>query len=262
MKIAIIILHFGKLETTKKCLHELKKKIGNNSLILINNTPDDCKPLTLMIPGTKLIDNRSNLGFSKGVNQGITLALKDKSVEAIFLMNNDLVLIHGGFNQLALVFNKIPTAGIVTPILHHKDGYDWGGKYSKWRGMVKHKNWGNKPKTTQTTQHVAGAAMLIRRKVIEKIGLLDERFFLYFEDLDYCLRTHDAGFTIHITPEVIAEHAVSAGTTSLARTRYQWVSHAKFLTKHLFGHAYPTAYLYNLIFYPVVMLKIFMTSGR
>lgn len=262
MKIAVIILHFGKLETTKRCLQELKKKIGDNQLILINNTPDDCKGLTLVIPGTKLIDNRQNLGFAKGVNQGITLALKDKSVQAVFLMNNDLVLSHGGFNQLTLIFNKIPTAGIVTPILHHKGGYDWGGRYNKWTGMVKHKNWGNKPKTIQVTQHVAGAAMLIKRKVIEKIGLFDERFFLYFEDLDYCLRAHDSVYTIHITPDVIAEHAVSAGTTSLARTRYQWVSHFKFVTKHLLRHAYPTAYLYNLVFYPLVMLKLLLSNPK
>jgi len=256
MKIAVIILHFGKLETTKACLKDLSKKIGDNQVILINNTSDDCNGLTLVIPGTKLINNTHNLGFATGVNQGIKLALKDDSIGAVFLMNNDLKLSVGGFKQMELVFNKIASAAIVSPILHHSGGYDWGGKYSKWSGMVRHKNWQNKPKTIQSVDHVAGAAMLIKRSVIKKIGMLDERFFLYFEDLDYCLRTISEPYTIHITPDVVAEHAVSAGSSSFARTKYQWTSHFKFVTKHLFGLAYPTAYFYDLFFYPLVLLKI------
>lgn len=255
MKIAVIILHFGKIVTTKNCLHELKKKIGSHSLILVNNTQDDVAPLSKIIPGTKIINNATNKGFAAGVNQGIGLALKDKSVGAVFLMNNDLSLVFGGFNQLELVFNKIGSAGIVTPILHHAGGYDWGGKYNKWTGMVRHKNWNNKPKTVQSVTHVAGAAMLIKRQVIEKIGLFDERFFLYFEDLDFCLRVLDAPYTIHITPDVVAEHAVSAGSNAFARTKYQWASHLKFVTKHLFRNAYPTAYLYDLLFYPLILIK-------
>lgn len=263
MKLAVIILHFGKIETTKNCLTKLKDKIGSHSLILINNSLDDIGSLTKIIKNTKLIDNRNNVGFAKGVNQGITLALKDSSIEAIFLMNNDLELAFGGFKQLELVFNKVASAGIVSPILHHAGGtaspsgvYDWGGKYSKWSGMVRHKNWTNKPKTIQSVEHVAGAAMLIKRSLIKKIGLFDERFFLYFEDLDYCLRALAEPYTIHITPEVVAEHQVSAGSTSYLRTRYQWSSHFKFVTKHLFRLAYPTAYLYDLIFYPLILLKI------
>lgn len=258
MKIAVIILHYGKLATTKECLQDLKAKIGDNYVILINNTQDDLTVLTKMIPGTKLINNPHNLGFAAGVNQGIQLAFKDKSTTNVFLMNNDLSLVFGSFQQLLLTFNKFPASGIVSPILHHAGGYDWGGKYNKWTGMVKHKNWPNKPKTTQTVTHVAGAAMLISRAVIDKVGQFDERFFLYFEDLDFCLRTIAAGYTIHINPDVVAEHAVSSGSSAFGRTRYQWRSHSIFVSKHLFKLAYPTAYLYDVLFYPLVLLKIWL----
>lgn len=170
-------------------------------------------------------------------------------------MNNDLSLTFGSFAQLLLTFNKFPTAGIVSPVLHHQGGYDWGGKYSKWSGMVRHKNWENKPKTTQTVAHVAGAAMLISRAVVDKIGLFDERFFLYFEDLDFCLRATSAGFTIHINPDVVAEHAVSSGSNVFSRTKHQWISHVKFVTKHLFKLSYPTAYLYDLLIYPLWVFR-------
>lgn len=251
MKIAVIILHYGKIESTKACLNNLKSKIGDHQVILINNTIDDCKGLTHVIPGTKLIDNQKNLGFSPGANQGIALASKDQSITHYCLINNDSSISFGSFAQLLLTFNKIPRAGIVTPVLHHQNGFDWGGKYNKWTGMVKHKNWDNKPKTVQTVSHVAAAFMLISRKVVEKIGSFDERFFLYFEDLDFCLRTTQAGFSIHINPDVVADHSVSASTNLVDRTKYQWESHFKFVSKHLFKLTYPTAYLYDLLIYPL-----------
>ena len=255
MKITVIIIHYGLIETTRACITNLKSKIGDHQLILINNTSDDIKDLCNIIQGTTLIENHENLGFAKGVNKGITLALKDKTVGAVFLMNNDLIITRGSFSQLALVLNKIPSAGIVTPILHHKRGYDWGAKLNKWTGMVRHKNWDNKPKTIQPAQHVAAAAMLIRRKLIDKIGLFDERFFVYYEDVDYCLRAYDSLSTIHITPDVEAEHVISSGSSIATRTRYQWVSHFRFVNKYVFKHVYPTAYLYSLIMYPLFMLK-------
>ncbi len=260
MKIAVIILHFGKSSTTKHCLTELAQKIGNNSVILVNNTPEDITPLTRIIPSTQLVDNRVNTGFAKGVNQGIMLALADPSVEAVFLMNNDLEISSGNFTQLALTFSKIKSAGIVSPILHHTGGYDWGGKFNRWTGMIKHKNWPNKPKTVQSVSHVAGAAMLIKREVIDRIGMLDERFFLYFEDLDFCLRAINVSYTIHINPDVVAEHEVSASSAPLKRTLYQWQSHLKFVGKYFFTLTYPTAILYDLVFYPLVILKISLKS--
>lgn len=255
MKIAVILLHYGKIETTKKCLVDLSKKIGEHKVVLINNTQDDISSLAKIINGTKIINNKTNVGFAKGVNQGITFASKDKSITHYFLMNNDLSISFGSFAQLLLTFTRFPKCGIVSPVLHHGEAFDWGGKYNKWSGMVKHKNWPNKPKTIQTVGHVAGAAMLMSRELVDKIGMLDERFFLYFEDLDFCLRATNAGYTIHINPDVVANHEVSAGSNLFGRTKYQWVSHFKFVNKHLFELAYPTAYLYDMLIYPLWMLK-------
>lgn len=255
MKIAVIILHYGQIKITKNCLQNLRAKINSHQVILINNTTDDLKDLAKIIPGTKLVTNTKNLGFGRGVNQGIELASKDPQITHFFLMNNDLSLSFGSFDQLLLAFAKNPSAGIVAPVLHHGTLYDWGGKYNRWAAMVKHKNWNNKPKTVLKVEHVAGAAMLISRKLIDKIGLFDERFFLYYEDLDFCLRAGSAGFTIHIVPEVVAIHEVSAGSTRVKRSLHQWRSHFQFVTKYLFKKSLPTAYLYNLIFYPLIITK-------
>lgn len=261
MKIAVIMLHFGALETTRQSLKLLRPKLAGCSLYLINNTPADVSSLTTILPDTHIIDNRANLGFAKGVNQGIKAALKDPATTHFLLLNNDLHISFGNLQQLLLTFNKVKTAGlpaqagIVAPILHHAGGYDWGGHFNRYSGLVKHKNWANKPKTVLSVDHVAGAAMLIPRTVIEKLGMLDERYFLYYEDLDFCLRLKSAGYTIHINPEVVADHAVSAGSRVWRRTLYQWVSHLKFVSYHLFRPVYPTAYLFDILYYPLIFLK-------
>jgi GT2 family glycosyltransferase len=255
-KIAIIMLHYGAKKTTQHALFELKSKLKDNSLILVNNTSEDISDLAKIAQRTTLINNKQNLGFAKAVNQGLAVGLKDPQITHFLLLNNDLTLASGTLDQLLMTFNKVSSAGIVSPVLHHPQGYDWGGRYSRLTGMVRHRNWENKPKTIQKVEHVAGAAMLISREVLAKIGLFDERFFLYFEDLDYCLRASEAGFSIHINPDVVAEHQVSAGSSPIPRLFHQWRSHILFLLKYLPVKALPTALLYGSIFYPLVLFKL------
>lgn len=254
-KLALVIIHYGSPAVTRACLIALRPKLAGNELILINNTPEDITDLVALIPQTRLIDNRANLGFAKAVNQGITLALTDPAVTHFMLVNNDLSLAFGTLAELTRTFDRYPRVGIVSPVLHHGNKYDWGGKYNRWLALVKHVNWENKPKTTLSVTHVAGAAMLLSRALIDRIGLFDERFFLYYEDLDYCLRATSAGFTVHINPQVVAEHAVSSSSRLLTRTLHQWRSHVLFVTKHLPLRALPTAIITDLVYYPLLTLK-------
>ena len=255
-KLALIMIHFGKHSVTKHAFTSLKKKLGDHSLILINNTPDDISNLVRIIPGTQLINNQENFGFARAVNQGITLALADEAVTHVMLINNDLQLTYGTLQELLQTYIKHPSAGIVSPVLKHSGSlYDWGGKYNRFTALVKHTNWENRPKTILSVDHVAGAAMLISRALVDSIGLFDERFFLYYEDLDYCMRAKKAGFTSHINPQIVAEHAVSAGSNAFRRTLYQWSSHIKFVMKYLPTRALPTAILTDIIFYPLIALK-------
>lgn len=255
MKIAVVILHFGPVERTKLCLTKLKNKIAGHSLILVNNTKEDITPLTKIIQETQLINNGTNVGFARGVNQGIKLALVDEQITHILLMNNDLEFASGTIAELLTTFRKHERVGIVSPILHHERGYDWGGRYNRWTAMVRHTNWQNKPKTVLSVDHVAGAAMLIPRGVINDVGLFNERYFLYFEDLDYCLRVKDLGYSIRINPAVVAEHKTSSGSGLFRRTLYQWRSHLVFVLLHLPYPALPTALLYDLLLYPIFLLR-------
>ena len=258
----VIILHYGDPEITKNSLTHLAPKLTQYPLIIVNNTTQDISSFKKIIPKLKIINNHQNLGFAKGVNRGIKLALRNSQTDSILLLNNDLTLTFGNISHLRKTLFYQSNIGLVAPVLHHSGNlYDWGGRYNPWLAMVKHQNFKQKPKRPIKVDHVAGAAMLIRRQVLEEVGLFDERFFLYYEDLDFCLRLKKAGYQIIIDPEVVAEHQISASSSPLGRTFYQWHSHLKFIFKHLLSfQVYPTALIYDLIFYPVVTLKLLIKN--
>lgn len=257
MTTAVIILHYGDMSTTEQSLKALSKKISSHQLIIVNNTKDDLSDLVKIIPSTKIVENHKNLGFAAGVNLGIKKALRDKNIDSLLLFNNDLELSYGTIDMLRKTLFENDQIGIVSPVLHHGGNlYDWGGKYSKWTGNAKHQNFEQKPKRTIQVDHVAGAAMLIKREVVESVGTFDQRFFLYFEDLDFCRRVTNAGHTIFIDPQVVGEHQVSSSSMPLKRAFHQWKSHLLFFFKHFPRDVYPTAILYNILFYPLILAKI------
>lgn len=255
MTIARVIIHYGDLAHTRSCLTSLAGKMQGEPVVVVNNTPTDLSSLRKIVPQLTLIENHANLGFAKAVNRGIREALEDPEVEAVLLVNNDAVLEQGALSELKLALRKFPTAGILAPMLHHAGGYDWGAKLSPWLGTVRHKNWPNKPKTAIHADHVAAAAMLIRRSVLEQVGYFDERFFLYYEDVDYCLRVRQAGYAIQLVPDVVFAHLGSASSGRRKRTLVEWQSHAKFVLKYLPRPVYPTALLTDLVLYPLYLLK-------
>lgn len=257
MKIALVMVHYGSLENTKNTLLSLKNKLSGLSCYLINNTQDDLATLANILPATIIINNPTNQGFARSVNLGIKAASK-AGCDTILLLNNDLSWTSGTLSQLTRVLTSHASTAIVTPVLKHVGGYDWGGRLSRWTGLVTHHNWPNPPKTVQKVTHVAGAAMLLKVETLKQIGYFDERFFMYYEDVDLCLRLIQAGYEIRINPEVVITHQISGSSQTFTRTLNQWRSHLRFVFKHLGRHIYPTALLIDLIVYPLFAIKSFL----
>lgn len=176
----------------------------------------------------KLIENKENLGFAKAVNEGIKLA----KGENILLLNSDTLVKKGSLiNLLNFEKEKYPT--VIGARLLNPDGSIqpscfnlptvWRAVKEYWLGQkgtfAKFFPKGEKPVEVEA---VVGGVMLIPRKIIEKVGLFDERYFMYFEDLDYCHRVRKAGFKIYYLPksEIIHEHGASG--RKLADEKNQW----------------------------------------
>jgi len=180
----------------------------------------------------KFLQSGANLGFAGGNNVGIKDALK-RGYEYIILMNNDLILPPDIVVKLVSYMEKNPEVGVSSPKMYFAKGYEFhkdrytkeelgkviwyaGGVidrenvYSKHRG-VDETDKGQYDKIEET-DFANGAAVVIRREVFKKIGLLDQSFFLYWEDADFSERARRAGFKIIYYPETWMWHKVSAST--------------------------------------------------
>jgi len=224
-KACVIILHYKNEQDTKDCLSSLfRSKSGSGlfSTIIVANSP-------LRLPAdfsehnglkTILIQNKENLGYAQGNNIGIRKAFELKS-KFIILLNNDTVLPENLISDLIEEADKHSQAGIFSPKIYfapgdeyHRERYqkkdlgkviwyaggivDWQNVQAKHRGVdeIDQKQYEEKIDTDFAT----GCCMLIRREVAEKAGFFDEKYFLYYEDVDYCVRVKKLGFRIEYNP--------------------------------------------------------------
>lgn len=230
-KFVITIPFYKDEKALDQCLNSLKKiyePVNWQSKILIVN------------------NNKKNLGFAGAVNEGIKKAIKNKA-EAVLLLNQDTVVDKDFLGPL--LSNK---ADIVAPIIKFKRNnqwvYDYGGRIDWVTGKTSHVEIVNRKQlivNSKSIDYVSGCCMLIRRPVWEKIGFFDQRFFLYNEDVDYCLRAQKAGFKISVEPKSIIYHNLKEGKKKPLWQRYQLVkSNLLFIHKWLNK---PLAYIYWLL---------------
>ena len=146
-----------------------------------------------------LIKGTRNLGFGGGVNIGLRVALRDPRMTAAWILNNDTVVDQDALKALRSTLEKEPDSGIIGSTLLYLDQPDLiqavGGRYNRWLGTTSHVL-GHKPYSKElcaavdpkTFDYIVGASICIRREVLERVGLLSEEYFLYFEELDYVER--------------------------------------------------------------------------
>jgi len=213
-KIYIVIIHFGDLRVTRNCISSLEKsKEKYKEIILINNDKFSISLQDLPFRRLKIFNNKENLGYAKGVNMGIKFALK-KGADFILLLNNDTIIINRFINKLVVLMNKDRNIGIIGPAIEfEKNGkkiYDIGGMINNWIGRTNHKEVElRKEYMPRIVDYISGAAMLVRKEVFEKVGRFDENFFLYYEDVDFCIRSKKMGFNTVVVPEVAVNHLLS-----------------------------------------------------
>ena len=227
MKIAIVVLNYNGKENTLACINSIKKLNKSNykvELIVVDNASNDGSSEALSkIKDIMLVKNDKNLGYSGGNNIGIKHALSLGS-EYILILNNDTIV------EKSLIINLINSAkkgDIVSPKIYFAKGFEFhknrykkedlgkviwyaGGKID-WQNVigihigvdeVDHGQFSKRLEINLAT----GACILIRRQVFKKIGFFDEKYFLYLEDMDFCVRAKRAGFKIIFEPKAILWH--------------------------------------------------------
>lgn len=234
-RISIVMVNWNGKDDTVVALSSLKKmdKYGNDaSVIVVDNgsTNDSVSAITKSHPWVTLIETGKNLGFTGGNNIGMKAAIKE-GADFVWLLNNDIIA-HKSALSILDVFDKnnIGLAGskiYFAPGKEYHNGrysksergkvfwyagglVDWDNMYASHRG-VDEVDEGQYDKVEETS-FITGCSMMIKREVIEKIGYLDDKFYLYLEDLDFCLRAKHAGYKRMYVPSSVIWH-VNAGSS-------------------------------------------------
>ncbi|MBM3205388.1 glycosyltransferase family 2 protein [Candidatus Shapirobacteria bacterium] len=243
----VIIPNFNNQRDIVSCLKSLIKAYPKIKIIVVDNGSTDrsVEAINLLrYEEVELIKNEANLGFAKATNIGLKLALK-RGAKDVLLLNPDTLPSRGFLEPLLA-----NSAEIVGPVLKFKRAgrwvYDFGGKVNFWIGRTSHDEYRtDNIKHLKSPDYVSGACMLIRRKVLEKIGFLDERYFLFFEDSDFCLRAKKAGFKVALEPKSVMIHNLSEGKKKPLYYFYHLLrSNLIFINSWLPFYRRPVAYLY------------------
>jgi hypothetical protein len=201
----------------------------NIEVIIVDNcsAEDPTEQFSSVLPSAKIIRNPKNLGFSGGNNVGIKAA----SGDYLFIVNNDTEFTPGLIESLVNVFTLNADAGIVCPKFHYYfnkgvieyAGYKPVNIFTGRNGMI-----GTGEKDTgqydvlNKTNYAHGGAMMVSSKALEKVGLLPELFFLYYEELDWSVRFKKQGYSIYFQPKALIYHkeSMTTGKASPLKTFY------------------------------------------
>jgi hypothetical protein len=219
-RVAIVIVNYKGRDDTLECLRSLSRlSYPAWDVFLVHQPPDDgtADAVRASFGWVRQIENRENNGFAGGNNVGIRAALA-LGADYLFLLNNDTVVEPGLLEPLVALAEGDPRIGVVGPKMLYHDpsnvvwsaggGVDWRGRATRW-GDGEPDRPGGEPRDVD---YIVGCGLLVKREVLERVGLLDERYFLYFEETALCARVREAGYRVVYQPAARLWHKVSRST--------------------------------------------------
>lgn len=240
-KIFVTILTFNSEKTIEQLLETcLPLKSKFNFIVIDNKSTDSTVSKVKKYNFAKLIQNKKNLGFSAGNNIGIKYALKN-GADVVFLLNPDTIIpadFLKRFNETTKELLVSSEVGILGPKIYDEKGKIWsvGGKIDKKRYSAYLVGFGSEDigqYSVQSIDYISATAIFIKKEVFEKIGLLREDYFLYYEDVDFCFRARIGGFKLAIDSNIsIIHHASSSvGKNSPVMQYYMARNHMLFVER-------------------------------
>jgi len=250
IRVTIIILNWNRPQDTLNCLESLvtnsicepssieaglhQGDTLETKLLVVDNgsTDDSVAAVGHAYPAVEIMELERNLGFAAGMNRGIQNAL-EQGADYVLLLNNDtLVAPKFVVHMVECMENDI---GLVAPFIYYVEPPD-----ELWHNFQE----------PIVCDAATGCALLIKRTVMEEIGLFDEQFFMYYEDVDFCLRAIDNGYRTVVTPHAKVWHHVSqssGGSHSPAARFYMALSCGRYFRKWMYLWQTPLIIPYRLL---------------
>jgi GT2 family glycosyltransferase len=219
-RIAVIVLNWNGREDTLQCLDSVSRlKYSNFEVIVVDNGSADGSVAAIResFPALFVIETGANLGYAEGNNVGIRAAL-ERGADFILLLNNDTIVDSNLLTELAAGARLRPDAGIFGAKIYHyteRDriwyaGVRWNRELLSFEVIIDESTYGEALGTIPDTDYACGCALFVRREVLAKVGLLDPKFFLTYEETDFCYRAREHGYCVVYVPRAMVWHKISA----------------------------------------------------
>ncbi len=215
--LAIIIVNWNSYKDTANCLRSLRLvDYTNHKAIVVDNGSEDGSGSRLQkeFPEIVLLVNDKNLGFTGGNNRGLRYAL-DEGFETLMLLNNDTIVTPNFINFLQASLKHEAIGAVQPKIMFNKERnviWNAGSNFNRLFTLpstvgINKEDLGQFDKA-RFIPWITGCCFLVKSSVIKEVGLLDDRFFIYYEDTDWSLRIRERGFKLKYVPESIIYHEV------------------------------------------------------
>jgi GT2 family glycosyltransferase len=216
-EVFVLVVNWNGNEYTLDCLASLKaskEEIGRVLVVDNGSSDGSVEAIRRDFPEVTLIENRRNLGFGPANNIGMRLFLQEKKYPYLFLLNSDTLITPSALRILVSALGE-EGVGAAVPKIYYADGKRlWyaGGRIDWKQGSAIHYGqgkWDGGPfNRRREVSFVTGCALLLKREALEKVGLFDERYFMFGEDVDLSIRLVKAGYRLLYLPEAVIWHKV------------------------------------------------------
>lgn len=244
---SVVIVNYHSEAFLPACLDSLRAGAAPLTLEVIvvdNSHTVEAAGVLRMFPDVRLVESRTNVGFARACNRGMAFARASR----ILLLNPDTVVDAGTIATLARHLDHNPGVGAVGPRLRNADGTlqfscrrfprPWSIFFGRYALLTRlfpgnrlsrdylYSDWDHR--TTRAVDWVSGACVMVRRETLDRVGALDEGFFLFVEDMDWCHRIRQAGLDVAYLPEATVMHHIGASRGPVT-ARIAWERHRSML---------------------------------
>jgi Predicted glycosyltransferases len=274
-KVSTIVLNWNNAPDTEKCITSLlEQDYKNIDIVVVDNGSTDGSDKTLKqrfggVRNIELIFLEKNTGFAEGNNIGIRRALEQRT-DCVFILNNDVVVTPRCISTLVQVAESDGHIGIVgatnlfaddTQRIWHSGGTrNWGRKrfFDDTANILYDPN----DQRIRDVDCVVGSSMLVKKAVIEKVGLMWAPYFLCFEEMDWCLRAKKSGFRVVAAMGAVVYHKVHASLNKTLEYYYLNRNYPIFMLRNCPPLDMPKAILFYLIGIPIEYIKLLISRDK
>jgi len=242
-RIVTVILNTNRRDDTLACLRSLAQSdYANLGIIVLDNDSIDgsVEAIQADFPSVQVLRLTENLGYAGNNNKGIKSAL-EQNADWVFVLNEDTLVEPDCLTRLITTAQSDPSIGVIGPMVYTFDG---GSRISSAGGVI---DWSYADGTNtgmgeidhgqypaRSVDYINGCGLLVSRRAIEKAGMLDASYFIYYEETDWCARIAKAGFDIRFEPKARMRHKAPIDRSQFGPTTLYYVTRnrIRFFARH------------------------------